>query len=248
MTIQNHDSSKLQLVSFRKELFPVKPSDYEILRENGVTVSRIQTDILPLLQRSLLKGIKIQVFPWVDVYELLVDHFIAHLPKPTYECIHEENWILINTDSIDKPDRQKLESRISQLTHYAGRYGFRVRFEHKEKKDKGSDYTLTRIVFLADPNMIPSFYFGSGESEDSTINFEFSLSPACRIRFLKRKSPAGVQSFTTIFEDKVGDTWVENTSRSFNFNYLKESDCRQAIGFFSHLISLIHPNKRNPSV
>ncbi len=117
-------SDKLQLVRFRKELFPIKVSDFQLLREHKISVTRIQRDLLPILEKTLLKGVKVEVHSWETVYLGLLGQFKASLPKQLYDFNHEENWIIVYTDSIHKVDISRLESSISQLQQYAGRYGF----------------------------------------------------------------------------------------------------------------------------
>lgn len=235
------DNTVLQLVSFRKELFPLSMGDYKLLRERSVTTTRIQKDTLPILQKSLLQGLKVTVFKWVEVYDLLLQQFQDSFDDDgMFSFKAEDNWIMVHMESIDKDDRAYLEYRVKLLQKFGGRYGFKVRHDVKVRKDS----ILTRLTFSADPELITSSYFG--EEDPSSSELVFHLSHACRVKFVKKDGPSGVAGMTVLFEDRTGNEWSQAFARSFFFSYVEAEDCRKAIGYFANLLSMIKPDKRNP--
>ena len=231
----------LNLVSFKRELFPAQPSDFSLLKERGISVSRIPRDAFLVLQHTFLKGVHVEVTPWVDVFPLLLEQFQLSFDDSVYEFRQEGSHILVHADSVETRHIKFLESQVELLRKYAGRYGFRVRFETKVRKSS----VISRLVFAVDPELIPGFYFGSGEDSKSEVDLTFHISASCRVIFIKKLSPIGVPSFNVAFEDKIGDKWHSAFSRGFNFSYLKSEECRKAVDFFAKINSLMTSSKRD---
>lgn len=231
----------LRLVSFKLELFPLSPDDFNLLKDRGISVSRIPRDAFSALQSTFLKGVKVEVLPWVEVFPMLLDQFQSSFDPNVFEFRQEGTNILVHVDSIDTAHIKFLDSQVEVLRKFAGRYGFRVRFETKVKKA----FVLGRIRFAVDPELIPGFYFGSGETTTSATHFAFHLTASCRVTFSKKLSPVGIPAFKVGFEDLRGDTWFESFSRAFHFAYLKTEECEGAVNFFIHLMSQMPPEKRN---
>lgn len=230
----------LRLVSFKRELFPIAPEDFKLLKASGINVTRIPRDAFPILEATFLKGVKVEVLPWGQVYELMMAEFANSFDPDLYSFQSDGNKLMILLDSVDAGHVKFLNARVSTLQHYVGRYGFRIRSESKVRKD----HVLTRLVFVTDPNIIPGFYFGSGETDSSETELLFHLSPSCRVKMVKNKSAAGLPSFKAVFEDKHGDLWHETLSRSFGFSYVTADDCKKAIDFFVSILSFIESSAK----
>lgn len=230
--------STIRFVSFRDELFALEPEDFKVLRDRGVTISRIPKDVFPILQKTLLSSVNVQYFSWPEVYEKLLEQFKSSFPKK-FSFHADENWLVVRVEDPDEEDKKVYDVRYDLLSQYAARYSFRVRQQVKNKED----HVLIRLVFVFDPSIIPSFYFGTNENSTTPLKYCLQLSPNCRIRFERQKSPTGMMGFKAVFEDKVGDDWSENTSRAFNFSYLSAETCREAVNFFGHLVSIIDTHK-----
>lgn len=231
----------LNLVSFKRELFPAQPSDFALLKESGISVSRIPRDAFLVLQHTFLRGVHIEVTPWVDVYPLLLEQFQLCFDEDVYEFRQQGSHILVHIDSTETEHIKFLESQVELLRKYAGRYGFRVRFEMKVRNSS----VIARMIFAVDSELIPGFHFGSGEDSKTETALVFHISPSCRVNFVKKLSPIGIPSFNVTFEDKVGDKWHASFARGFNFSYLNAADCRKAVDFFAKINSLMDPSKRD---
>lgn len=228
------------MVKFQGEYFPYSEEDYRFLRERNVSVFRISESTLDILSKVLLKGVKIEKLLWGDVYPDLIESFKSGLSSQfeadgIYDFKREKNWLMIQTDTSDKENHVEYTNTCArfcnQLAEFMGRYGIRAKSEVKVKKG----YTLTRILFVPDENIVPSFYFGCKEDYNAPMNFEFNLSPSARLRFSKRLTLNNEPTFAVGFEDKFGDQWQEAFSRGFPFAMMSAKDCEGAINFFIDL-------------
>lgn len=232
-------TQSVSLVKFQGEYFPYSEVDYRFLRDKGVSVFRISESTLDILSKVLLKGVKIEKHPWGQVYPTLIESFKSGLSsqfdEEVYDFKHEKNWLMIKTDLSDEDTKEERVNTCSrfcnQLSEFMGRYGIRSKSEVKNR----DGYTLTRIVFDPDENIIPSFYFGCREDYHAPMHFDFHLSPSARLRFSKRLNLNNEPTLAVAFEDKFGDHWQEAFSRGFPFNTMKAKDCEAAIAFFVSL-------------
>lgn len=225
----------LHLVRFRKEYFPVTPSDLALLRKRQVSVARIAESSIVILSKTLLKGVKFKFHTWVELYSSLLDHFKSTFPEG-FDFEASENWILVRAEGDPKETQTVLQNRVALLSKYCGRYGFRIHHMTKDRKT----YSLTKILFVPDRNLVPSMYFNTADSLDEPLNLKFHLSPSCRVVFTKKKSPSGIPCLKVVFEDRSGPDFTESFSRAFNFSDVTVEDCNAALNFFAELISRIN--------
>lgn len=231
MSNKPETTQELNLVRFRGEYFPLAIRDWQLLNSRSLAVARISESSLQILKKTLLKGVKISFQPWATVYEQLLERFKDSF-SADFAFDNAENWMLIRSEKNSQADKE-LSTRIALLVRYCGRYGFRIAYMTKNRKD----YNLTRLMFVPDKEVVPALHFNEGDLVDTPVELKFNLSPSCRVRFTKRKSPSGIPSLNVVFEDRFKDTWSETFSRGFNFSEIKKSDCDAAIGFFVALAS-----------
>ena len=225
----------LNLVAFRHFFYPLDDDDFALLRKRKVTVGKIPEMTLQVLQRTLLKGIRITEVRWVDIYDKLLDQFRSSFPDDgTYAFKNEENWILVRTDSKEKADRNRVAERIAVLRSYSGRYGFALRSESREK----GDAMLTKALFVSDPGVVPSHHFRTPDIADLGVKLNLHLSSACRVVLENKLSPIGVSTFKASFQDRFGEDWKDGFVRAFELHRLDVDDVEAAIGFFVDILAL----------
>lgn len=236
-------TDKLSLVKFKGEYFPLEERDYRLMRSRNVSVFRLSESTLNILSNLLLKNVKIEQHPWGKVYPSLLNSFKASLKQFSIESgsldIHtfkqEENWIMVMTDTSDESTKDAnvlhCQQSCNQLSEFMGRYGLRTKIESKSK----DGYQLTRLTFVPDENIVPSFYFGCREDYNAPLSFDFNLGKSAKLRFSKRLTLQGEPTFGVSFEDKFGDHYQEAFVRAFPFSHVSAKDCEGAIEFFVNL-------------
>jgi hypothetical protein len=229
------ETPSLNLVFFKRFAYPLGEADFTLLRQRKVTVGKIPEMALQMLRRTLLQGVRIVELRWVEIYDQLLEQFRSSFPDDgTYAFKNEANWILVRTDTKDKAARALVSERIAVLRSYAGRYGFALRSESRER----DDVLLTRATFVADPEIVPSHHFRTHDIADSGVRLNLHLSGACRLVLENKKSPIGVPTFKSTFQDRFGEEWKDGFVRAFEFHRLSTEDIEAALGFFSDLLAL----------
>ena len=241
----------LSLVKLQGEYFPLAEADYRLLRERNVSVFRITEDTLNILSSALLKGVKIEQHPWGKVYPKLLESFKQSLlSKATSDDAfgfkEETKTIIVMTDTSNPKtadsNKNECSQAANQLAEFMGRYGIRTKTDTKQK----DGYSLTRLSFSLDENIVPSFYFGCKDDYNAPLFLDFNLSPVAKLKFSKRLSLNGSPTFSVTFEDRFGDHYEESFVRGFPFKDLLVKDCEAAIEFFVNLHSrlTIKPKKK----
>lgn len=239
-TKKSSAGDRLTLVKLKGQYFPLSEADYKLLCDKHVAVFRISEENLTLLSSILLKGVRIEQRLFRDVYPELLNAFIEGLnassdEEGAYDFKHEANWILVRTET---PDEETGESRLNamhkfsnMLVEYMGRYGLRTKQESKTREK----YVLTRLEFIPDPDIVPSFYFGNKEDYNTPLRMVFNMGKSARLVFNKRQNIGGEATMAITFEDRFGDHWQEAFTRAFPMSLLAEKDCTTAIEFFVEL-------------
>lgn len=237
------ESSQLTLVVFKDRYYPLADTDFTLMREHKITVGCIPEVTLSVLRRTLLKGVKIVEVRWIEVFYQLLEQFKASFSKhdAEYRFRSEENWIIVSVDSDDKEGVQFAQEQVTVLRKYAGRYGFALRSQVKERD--GS--TLIRASFIRDPEIVPSHHFRTPDLEDSGLRLNLHLSQSCRLVLENRKSPIGIPTVKALFQDRLGEEWKDGFARAFELHRLSSEDMLSAIGFFSDLLILQQSLKKS---
>lgn len=224
----------LHLVKFREFLFPLDLSDYHAMKERECTVFRMHESTVGILGRTLLKGLKIDIHPWKEVYPPLLERFKSKLTDSepgAFEIKSEANWVMTRHAPEAEIDKF-LQATIDQLVSYMGRYGIKTLVEKKPREP----YLLTRITFIPDPEIAPETFFVPEVSSRAPLEFKMRFSDACQLHFIQKPE---TKTLSVSFEDRTGDEYRESFSRAFAFSRMKIEDCYAGIDFFSNLLSKI---------
>ncbi len=239
----------LSLVKFQGEFFPLAEVDYRLLVERKVSVFRISESTLDILSKVLLKGVKIEQHSWGTVYPQLIQTFKdsftgKSVDSDTFQFSHKQDWVIVMTDTSNPETAEEncntCNQHCNQLREFMGRYGLQTKIETK-KRDSS---VLTRLTFVPDENIVPSFFFGCKEDYNAPLMLDFNLSSSARLRFSKRLTMQGEPTFALSFEDRFGDHFEEAFVRAFPFSSVSAKDCEHAIEFFVNLHSRLTVKKK----
>ena len=229
----------IKLVEFRSELFPLAESDFKALRDHHVSVFRIPRPLIGTLKVSLLKRARIEVIPFSEVYQSLVEKLQSSLPDARFKT--ERNIVLI---AFDSDDLTRVNEVCTKFQHYLGRYGIKVL---RESKSKSETSFITRLEMTADPGINPSFYFGDLVEETSEIA-RLHLSNFAALVFTSRPSKMhpGRKTFGIEFQDKMGEEWVTAFSRAFDLGSLEKKEVTDLVNLVISLVG--HSDHYEPPV
>lgn len=239
-------TATIELVKFRGEYFPLQERDYRTLKEFGVMTFRINQTSLDVLQRTLLKGKRVNIQQWNAVYPLLCQEFSNSLPEEVDTDLQGKRIIarFRTSSSID----ERFNQSFKVFSHYMGRYGVRVRLDTKEV----GRYTLCRVQCESDDTINPAGYFGSPDQLRSPSESYLYLSQSCRLRLSKASWADGTPIIQVDFQDRSGEVFSTSFSRSFPLKLMTPQSVAESAYFFADIFEEVtrmataHPRTRLP--
>lgn len=199
-------ASNINLVEFKDYLYPVAQDDYKAMVAMGMTASRFPARSLDIIKHTMLKGAKVKVFKWSDVYHDILTSFVSAATQEGLRCRTDE----VTTVYIIKPSavaNETADRLIGHLTHYLARYSVRVLKDAKER-DQGILWRLRMKRDLEIPN---GMFYSDVQPPPTVASLDFNT---FRVH-LSVEDTGGLPTLTVKTQDKIGDDWVSGTSRTF---------------------------------
>lgn len=215
-------ASNINLVNFKDYLYPVSQEDYKVMVSLGVTASRFPARSLDILKHTMLKGVKIKIFQWADVYHDILNTFVSAATEAGLRCRTDE----VTTVYVIKPSavaNETADQLIGHLTHYLARYSVRVLKEAKER-DQGILWRLRMKRDLEIPN---GMFYSDVQPPPTVASLDFN---AFRVH-LSVEDTGGLPTLTVKAQDKIGDDWVSGTSRTFPKSKLDREHAYAMVNF-----------------
>lgn len=226
----------INLVAYNGEYFPFKNEDLATLKQKYVFVFRIKEQLLDTLKPTLLKGVKVTVIDWQDLYPEVLSSFLASLDEVA-EYSDNGNKVDMRYAS-DEESVKQVNVKIDKFTRYLGRWGFKVRRENKPEQKSNGARLLTRLTILADENINPSYFFGTLNTDTKPKISAIHLSSSAKLELEVSPSTLrpGANVLSIRFCDKVGDDWVPSLQRAFDTSSVKEEDLINTVKLLLALI------------
>lgn len=230
----------LHLVRFRDNSYPVREADRELLLERNVTISRIPSSTLPMLEATVLKKCRVVQHSFSDVYKSMTSHFVQERLAQITGSRHK---LVSNTVSLSAPysDVDRLNDCIGEFQFVMGRYGVKAARE-KERVINDSEGKPCRVAVLLvcreDEDLDPSRFWKDPVLPEIQ-DFRLKLSNCASLVFSSRPSVAHPdrRTFGVAFEDHLAGEWVQAFRREFNIASLDEGELHAAIAFLASLVN-----------
>jgi len=217
-------SNIINLVTLRDHVYPVAPEDYRAMIDCGLSTARIPAVSLDIIRHTVLKGQKIKVHAWTDIYSQILSQFEDAVSKTDLLCKTEDRTVIY----IIQPNAEAQKSAtqiIDQFSQYMSRYSLRVRREAKERADRGDVLWRIRPVFdLEIPN---GMFYQDTPPPPTVAALDFKT---YRIH-LAVEDTGGAKTLAVKTQDMIGKDWVTGTSRSFLKSQLSRTDAYELANF-----------------
>lgn len=236
-------NKSLTLVKIKDYYFPAGEKDYQSLVDCGVSVFRIDPTLLNLLKKTSLKGFEVSLVTWVDLLTKLQSSFVKQLVAVGFKNKLEDIYsLVVKFDKLKEPEFDNLLKKYKALL---SRYGIKIIHEYKDipevkrsaSKKAEPASTMVRLRLIESLEIDPALGYGVRNLVDTTQEKFINFSTVARMKMVSSLNESKKPYVSMVFEDKIGDQWVESFRRAFDSSKISRSEINDfASGLIQSLV------------